>query len=70
MSRRIDFEKGDLDSAGEVDDLAISGSEIQMLRLERMDTGHVWGAIYFNDGSEVRLSFHSKGRLSMTAESQ
>lgn len=71
MSVRIDFENGDLESAGDLDDLAIAGEEITMLRLERMDPNHFWGSVALKDGTEIRLSiWSSKGKLSFTAEKQ
>lgn len=55
---RIDLDDGDLWSGGALDDLAISGDLIQMLRLERMDTGVFWGRIYMKDGPDYVLGFH------------
>lgn len=56
----------DLDKNGDLDDLAISGEFIQMLRLERIDSDYMWGRIYLKDGNEIELSFGvSKKSLSV-----
>ena len=63
-SERVDFEKAD-----ELDDLAIGGDLIRMVRLERMAGNHFWGAIYMRDGRDLRLSFWVEKRsLAVTAE--
>lgn len=59
----------DLDSKGGLDDLAISGDLITMVRLERMDKGGFWGAVYFRDGRDLRMWFSAdKGKLAVSAE--
>ena len=61
---RVDFEKGDA-----LDDLAIGGDHVHMVRLERMDGGYFWGCIYLRDGRTLRLSFGAKARkLDVIAE--
>jgi len=66
--RRIDFSSGGLIS-GDLDDLAISGDQIKMLRLERMSGDSAWGRIYMNDGQDVVLRFCvAKRSLVITAE--
>jgi hypothetical protein len=42
---RIDFTK-----SGELDDVAIS--DVEMFRLEYMDTGSVWIRLYMRDGKD------------------
>lgn len=62
------IERIDLDDNG-LDDLAISGELIEMLRLERMGPGHFWGRIYMKDGNHVEMTFWAKrSKLSVTAE--
>lgn len=61
---RVDFLKGD-----ELDDIAIGGDNIHLLRLERMDGNDWWGCIYLKDGRSLRLSFYVEKRsLSVTGE--
>ena len=64
---RIDYDDGS-DTA--LDDLAIGGDHVHMVRLERMDGDCFWGCIYMRDGRTLRLSFGAnKGRkLEVTAE--
>lgn len=62
---RVDLDGGDLDSGGSLDDLAISGELINMLRLERMDTGVFWGRIYMKNGPDYVLGFHVSKRALM-----
>ena len=67
---RVDFKSGDLQSGGDLDDLAISGDLIEMVRVERMSGDSCWGMIYMKDGQHIRLSWSSsKGKLAITAES-
>lgn len=54
---RIDMD-GDTDL---LDDLAISGDHIKLLRLEDMGEGF-WGRIYMHDGSDIVLSIGAKRR--------
>lgn len=54
---RVDFEKG-----AALDDLAIGGDHVHMVRLERMGAGEFWGCVYMKDGRTLRLSFGAKGR--------
>jgi hypothetical protein len=69
--RRIDLERGDLETGGDLDDLAISGEHIKLLRIERMSDHSAWGRIYMNDGRDVVLRFGvGKGKLVMTAEGE
>ena len=69
--RRIDFSTGDLASGGDLDDLAITGDQIQMLRIERMSSGTAWGRIYMNDGRDVVLRIYVEKRsLAITAEEE
>lgn len=68
-ARRIDFTTGDLSTGGALDDLAISGDQIKLLRLERMSNDTAWGRIYMNDGRDVVLRFYvAKRSLVITAE--
>jgi hypothetical protein len=69
-THRVDFKFGDLQSGGDLDDLAISGDLIEMVRVERMSGDSCWGMIYMKDGQHIRLSWSSsKGKLAITAES-
>lgn len=63
---RIDFEK----DGWHMDDIAIGGDHIHMLRLEDMGNGSFWGCIMLKDGRELRLNFYAekKGQLSATGE--
>ena len=62
---RVDFEDGGF----ALDDLAIGGDLIHMLRLERMSGDSVWGKVYLRDGRSLRLSLHIEKRsLKMNAE--
>lgn len=68
--RRIDFTTGDLSTCGALDDLAISGDQIKLLRIERMSDDTAWGRIYMNDGKDVVIWFSVAKRRSLiiTAE--
>jgi hypothetical protein len=67
--RRIDFTTGDLSTGGDLDDLAISGDQIKMLRLERMSGSSAWGRIHMIDGRDIVLRFSvAKRSLVITAE--
>ena len=67
---RVDFKSGDLQDGGDLDDLAIAGDLIEMVRVERMSDNSCWGMIYMKDGQHIRLSWSSsKGKLAITAES-
>jgi hypothetical protein len=55
-TRRID-----LDDAGRLDDVAIS--DVSMFRLERMDTGTWWVAVYYEDGGRDTFCLHSKKKI-------
>lgn len=61
---RIDMD-GDTDL---LDDLAISGDHIKLLRLEDMGEGF-WGRVYMHDGSDIVLSIGAKrSRVSVIVE--
>lgn len=61
---RIDMD-GDTDL---LDDLAISGDHIKLLRLEDMGEGF-WGRVYMHDGSDIVLSIGAKrNRVSVIVE--
>lgn len=63
LTHRVDFDRNGLD------DLAIGGDLISMLRLERMSGNSFWGAVYMRDGRSLRLSFNIEKRsLRVTAE--
>lgn len=65
--KRIDL-SGDLDQGGSLDDLAITGDHIKMLRIERMSDGSCWGRIYTNDGPDIVLGWSAqKNKLRMDA---
>jgi hypothetical protein len=67
-ANRIDF-----DDSGppRLDDLAIGGDHIELLRLERMNRNHFWGEVTLRDGRRLRLSFWApKGRLDVIAEEE
>ena len=54
---------------GDLDDLAISGDQIKMLRLERMSGSSAWGRIHMIDGRDIVLRFSvAKRSLVITAE--
>jgi hypothetical protein len=58
---RIDCETGDA-SDGALDDLAITGDQIDMLRLERMSDDTFWGAIHMKDGTGYTLKIWAEKR--------
>ena len=52
-----------------VDDIAISGDLVRMVRLERMSADAFWGAIHMHDGRSLTFYFHAKARrLEASAE--
>lgn len=58
----------DTDEKG-LDDLAISGELIEMLRLERMADNHFWGRVYMRDGNHIELGIYAKRqRISIDAD--
>lgn len=61
---RIDMDEG---TSIHLDDLAISGDLIQMVRIERMSDGVVWGAIYLKDKREITLHFKADTPIEMVA---
>jgi hypothetical protein len=65
-SLRVDFEA----DGASLDDVAIGGEHIHLLRLEDMGEGSFWGRITLKDGRALVLSFYAekKGVLSATAE--
>lgn len=64
---RIDCE----DDTDALDDLAIDGSAIRMLRLERLSDCTFWGAIHMNDGTIQRMTIGADGgKLSFRIEQE
>lgn len=63
---RVDFEA----DGYALDDLAIGGAHIHLLRLEDMGDGAFWGAIHLKDGRTLTLSFYAerKGLLKAGGE--
>lgn len=57
-TRRID-----LDEEGELDDLAIDGSLVKMVRLERLSGNSFWMRLYMHDGNDLVLSLHTNKAL-------
>ena len=68
--RRIDMDEGSsLEHGGDLDDLAISGDHISLLRIERMSSGSCWGRIYMKDGGDIVLGWSAeRGKLAVSAE--
>lgn len=56
MTRRIDN-----DDKGKLDDIAIS--DVSMFRMERMDKGAWWIAVYYEDGSRDVFWLRSKSKI-------
>lgn len=64
---RIDLDGGSLDTQAEIDDMVISGDLIDFVHIERMDSGDVWGAVYFRDNSpRLYLWWGSKRKIEFT----
>ena len=64
MVERIDFER----DGESVDDLAISGDLVSMVRLERMSGTSVWGAVYMKDGRQFTIWLTSGRSLRFKGE--
>lgn len=63
MTRRID-----IDSNGELDDVAIS--DVSMFRLERMDKGVWWMCVYYEGGGRDTFWLRSKKKISANHEDE
>ena len=56
------------EAGGNLDDLAISGEQIELLRLARMDDSTAWGRIYMRDGSFYELTVSARTKLALKIE--